>query len=293
MNRLLACTVLVGSLTATAVAQPTTKPSTGAALPAVGETLPTTGAPGWPKLDWLYDVPSANDAAGKITIHWFCSTKVAACQDDLARVLTLKENGHVYVVAYINGTKVDAKKLDPIRESEGVGQGTVAFGRGAIEMMKKFSLTGPASIVVDTDNKIALVSTGSSPPELDARDAKVNALIVAIKEITKHHENPPPVKAGEKFPLTLTVTIAKWLKYSSKNQQTIFTVTVPKDIKCDATKLTGDQVKTVDGTMTATVTCSGPHGSYEATGDLRFGYESLSGGTGLGLETAKWKFQIN
>jgi hypothetical protein len=207
-------------------------------------------------------------------------------------VLTLKENGHVYVVAYINGTKVDAKKLDPIRESEGVGQGTVAYGKGAIDLMKRFSVTGPASIVVDTDNKIALVSTGSSPPELDARDAKVNALIVAIKEITKHHENPPTVKAGDKFPLTLTVTLAKWLKYSSKNQAATFTATVPKDIKCDATTLKGDQVKVSDGTMTATITCSGPHGNYEASGELRFGYESLSGGTGLGLETAKWKFEI-
>jgi hypothetical protein len=39
------------------------------------------------------------------------------------------------------------------------------------------------------------------------------------------------------------------------------------------------------------VTCSGPRGSYEARGELRFGYDA-PGGTGLGVESAEWKFEI-
>jgi len=53
----------------------------------------------------------------------------------------LKEAGRVYVVAYINGTKGQAQKLDPIRESEGVGRGTVAYGPGVTKLAKALNLT--------------------------------------------------------------------------------------------------------------------------------------------------------
>ena len=285
---------------AVAHAQPTTRPGAPskvaaklppAVLPAVGDVFGIEGGPGWPKLDWLYDVPQASDAAGKVVIHWFCAPKVPACTDDLARIVTLKENGKVYIIAYINGAKAQAQKLDPIRESEGVGRGTVAFGRGATRLMKDLGLTGPASIVVDVDGKVQLVSTTAAPADLDARDAKVNAAIAAIKEYVPSHEGPKQVKPGDKFQLSIAIKLASWLKYSDKTPME-FAVTVPPDIKCDATRLKGDQLKVADKQLTATVTCSGPKGIYEARGELRFGYDAPGGGTGLGTESAEWKFEI-
>jgi len=310
MNRLVITAVVLGSLSAAARAQPTTAPNAPvpmapavptkpsppgkgptATLPAVGDQLALTGTAAWPKLDWLYDVPAPNDAAGKVVVHWFCAPKVQACGDDLARVVTLKENGRVYVIAYINGSKAQAQKLDPIRESEGVGRGTVAFGRGATKLMKDLGITGPASIVVDVDGKVQLVNIGGSPAELDARDAKVNAAIAAIKEYVSTSDGPKLAKPGDKFALTMTIKLAGWLKYSDKTPMEL-KVTVPPDIKCDATTLKGEQMKVADKLLTATVTCSGPRGIYEARGELRFGYDAPSGGTGIGAESAKWKFEL-
>ena len=57
-------------------------------------------------------------------------------------------------------------------------------------------------------------------------------------------------------------------------------------------KLKADQIKIADKLLTATVTCSGPKGIYEARGELRFGYDAPAGGTGVGAESAKWKFEI-
>src|SRR5262245_11569009 len=62
---------------AVAQAQPSSPPAgkpaapPAARLPAVHDTLGLDGFPGTPKLDWLYDVPSPGDAAGKVVIHWF------------------------------------------------------------------------------------------------------------------------------------------------------------------------------------------------------------------------------
>ena len=316
MRRLVIATILATILGATVVAahaQPTTRPDAPApapappaakpaakaapgkappaVLPAVGDAFGLEGGVGWPKLDWLYDVPSATDAAGKVVIHWFCAPKVQACTDDLARVVTLKENGRVYIVAYINGTKAQAQKLDPIRESEGVGRGTVAYGRGATKLMKDLGIAGPASIVVGVDGKVQLLATTAAPADLDARDARVNAAIAAIKEYVATPDGPKVVKPGDKFQLTMSIKLASWLKYSDKTPMEL-DITVPSDIKCDATKLRGDQIKVADKQLTATVTCSGPRGIYEARGALRFGYDAPGGGTGLGAESTDWKFEI-
>src|SRR5687768_7244804 len=108
MNRLAYSILTVASMATLATAQPATdKQALGTSLPAVGETLAVNGAPGWPqKLGWLYGIPSFKDATGKVVIPWFCAPKVPACVDDLARVVTMKENSNrVYVVAYINGNK--------------------------------------------------------------------------------------------------------------------------------------------------------------------------------------------
>jgi hypothetical protein len=297
MNRLLISVAAIASLSAIAAAdQPKVvgdKQALGTQLPAVGETLGIDGAPGWPqKLDWLYDSPSAKDASGKVVIHWFCSPKVPACVDDLARVVTMKENSNrVYVIAYINGSKAQAKKLDPIRESEGVGRGTLAFGRYVTTLFKTMQIVGPVSIVVDVDGKIQLVATGSSPAELDARDTKVSTLTSAIKEYTTTNDGPKTAKPDEKFTFKISVKLASWLKYSQKTPRE-FKVTVAKEIKCDATTLKGDQVKIEGQNLVGQVTCSGPKGSYEARGNISFGYDAPAGGSGLGTESAAWKFEI-
>jgi hypothetical protein len=79
-------------------------------MPKVGDTLNQNGGATWPKVQWLYDAPSAKDAAGKVVIHWFCQTNVSACVDDLARVITLRDTGKVYIVAYLNAaSQAEAK----------------------------------------------------------------------------------------------------------------------------------------------------------------------------------------
>jgi hypothetical protein len=266
-------------------------PPPPARLPAVGDALGLDGVPGTPRLDWLYDVPSPGDAAGKVVIHWFCAPRVAACPDDLARIVTLRDAGRVYIVAYINGSKAEARKLDPIRESEGVGRGTVAFGRGATRLIKDLGVTGPASIVVGIDGKVLRVTTSAAPDDLDARDAEVKDAAAAIKEYVTITDGPAAVKLGEKFQLAITIKLATWLKYSTSTPME-FDVMVPSDLKCDATRLRGDQIKIDGRLLSATVTCSGPKGSYGARGELRFGYDAPGGGTGVGAQSADWKFEI-
>ncbi|MBX3160172.1 MAG: hypothetical protein KF773_29665 [Deltaproteobacteria bacterium] len=283
MLRAFACSLLVAAGTGAAVAEP---------APSAGDTLPLVPAA---KLQWMYDVPSATDAAGKIVVHWYCSPRVSTCNDDLARIMTLKENHpRVYFVAYVNGAKADAQKLDPIRGSEGVGRGTVAYGPEAMAQFKRLGLVGPASFVVDVDGKVALASLGSGPSELDARDAKVAALANAIKEYAVTVEGPRTVKAGEKFTLGLKIQLATWLHYSKKPGAAFdFKLTiVPGDIKCEATALSTDQLKIADQTLSAQVTCSGPRGSYEMRGQINFSFDTAGGALGLGSDGATWKFQI-
>jgi hypothetical protein len=291
----LAILASLGSLAAPAIAAPKAGKAAAAkpapapiVVPKLGEPLP------WPTVkDWFYDVPSANDAAGKVVVHWFCSTKVAACRDDLARILTLREGGKVYIIGYIAGGKGDAKKLDPIRESEGVGAGSLAFGPSVTALTKAFGITaGPASVVVGVDGKVALISNGTDPETMDARDKKVSDLVAAIQPYKLSFEGPKgTVKPDDKFDLKLSIELASWLKYSTKTAAG-FAVTVTKDIKCDATKLKAEQLKLEGQTLTAKVTCSGPKGIYEARGEIQFGYDSPSGETGLGAEGVTYKFEI-
>jgi hypothetical protein len=264
-----------------------------ATMPKVGDTLGQGGEPDWPKLTWLYDAPSTNDAAGKITVHWFCDPKGAACMDDLARLVTLRDTGKVYIVAYINASSTrDAKKLDPIRESEGVGKGTLAYGKGVTTLVKQLGLgTNPTSVVVDQNGKVQLVTMTGDPQTLDNRDAKVNDLAKNIRDFTTSKDGPTTIKAGDKFTLTYKVDLATWLNFNG--QDTEFDLMVAKEIKCDATTLKGGQLKVEGHTMTAAVTCSGPHGIYEAAGKIRFGYDGPNKTTGFGDDGTKWKFQIN
>ena len=71
--------------------------------------VPIAGSPwAWPALkdrDWLDGAPSHVDTAGKVVVHWFCKPKLDACKDDLARIYNMREQGSVYVIAYVAGTK--------------------------------------------------------------------------------------------------------------------------------------------------------------------------------------------
>ncbi|HUJ63406.1 MAG TPA: hypothetical protein VLX92_33135 [Kofleriaceae bacterium] len=286
--------LLIVTASASAFAQPVRKPAPApAVLPKVGDDLPLAGAPDWPKPSWMYDAPSPSDAAGKVVVHWFCAPTPkafdASCVDDLARIVTLRDAGRVYIVAYISGSARDAKKLDPIRESEGVGRGTVAYGPNVTKIMKQMGITAPTSVVVGVDGKVVAVTTSGDATQLDGRDAQVNALIGAIKEYTSSHDGPASVKAGDRFQLTFKVQLASWLAFSTK-APTEFTLSPPGGMKCDATTLRADQVKIDGHALTATVTCTASHGSYEVQGHIRFGYTSPGGAEGLGDDGATWKF---
>jgi len=209
--------------------------------------------------------------------------------------VTLKENNpRVYIIAYVDAPKCEAKKLDPIRETEGVGRGTVAYGKQTASLIRRLGITGPVSIVVGLDSKVALVTTGAAPADLDARDAKVIALASAIKDYTTSSNGPKVVQASDKFQLSMTIKLASWLKFSKRRSPQFKLTAVPPDIKCDATALGGAQLKIADQTMmTAQVTCSGPRGVYEMAGSIEFGYDNpVGGGSGLGVDGAIWKFEI-
>lgn len=264
-------------------------------LPKVGDSLSPAGASDWPKLTWLYDAPSAKDAAGKVVIHWYCAPQVQLqpCIDDLARIVTLRDTGRVYLVAYTSATRrADLKRVDPIRESEGVGKGTLAYGRSVATLAKHLAFgNGPASIVVDVDGKVALVTTGGDPSALDARDAKVNALVGAIKDYTQTKAGPKVVKAGEKFDLSLKIQLASWLSYSADPPME-FSVTTPKDIHCDQTRVTGDKLKIEGRNLAAQVTCTAARGVYQVSGRLKFGYNAPSGPGFGNVDGVVWKFEV-
>ena len=292
MKRLLFAVLALAATVAPAAADPKpTTPVTPIVAPAVGGTMDLTGS-GWPKMDWMYAAPSPKDSAGKVIVHWFCAPKLQACTDDLARLIALRDAGHVYIIAYINGTKVDAKKLDPIRESEGVGRGTVAFGKGATLLMQQLGYAGPASVVVGADQKISFVSTNGAADQLDARDKEVAKLAAGIKDFVVQKNGPTSGKAGQPFTLELVVNLASWLKFSNQPEAPVMTVSVPKDIKCDATTLSGDKLVVANQTLTGTVHCTAPRGSYEARAEVRFGYATPGGAAGIGTDAGDWKFTI-
>jgi hypothetical protein len=256
-------------------------------LPKVGDAFD------WPQMkNWLLE-PSPNDASGKVIVHWFCTAKIQACTDDLARVLTLREGGHAYIVAYISGNQRDAAKLDPIRGSEGVGFGGTSWGPDVTKLMKAYGVApGPSSIVVGTDGKVAAIYTSGSPDQLDARDAEVTKLIDGLKEFTTTPAGPTTVAPGQKFPLTIKIELASYLAFSTKTPSE-FTITGPSDINCDTRSLKGELLKPEGHTLTATVNCSvAGKGVYEARGQIRFGYDSPNGATGIGDDGTTWKFEV-
>jgi hypothetical protein len=246
----------------------------------------------WPKMTWSFGTPSGNDSAGKVVIHWFCTPKVEACTDDLARIVTMRETGNVYIVAYINGSPREAKKLDPIRESEGVGRGAVATGPGVKKLFKQLGIKkGPYSIVVDVDGKVKMVATSGDLNELDARDAMVKQAVDAIRPYTTTNDGPKTARPTSTLTFVIRVQLSPWNSFSMKTPMQ-FDLTAAKQVVCPQRTLTADQLKIEGKLLTAAITCTAPKGIYEARGELRFGYASASGATGLGAEAASWKFEV-
>jgi hypothetical protein len=261
---------------------------------AVADT-PTVGMP-WvapTSKTWLEGTPTPADAAGKVVVYWYCKPKSEPCKDDLARLYNMREQGNVYVVAYIAGSKADAKKLDPVRSE--VGAGAVAYGPAVAKTMAKLGLSAPTSIVVDTDGRVALITAGGDPDALDGRDQKVAALLAAIKEFTVKGDGPSQVKPGESFQLKVDVQLASWLTCDTSVKPAI-KLTVPPDVTCQAggAPIVGMVPATIDGGhLSAAVDCKGAvKGSYEARFDLRFGYRAPNKAVGVGQDAVSLKFQV-
>jgi hypothetical protein len=245
----------------------------------------------WPSLkDWLEGSPSGSDAAGKVVVHWFCKPKSEDCKTDLARIFNMREQGsNVYVIAYINGTKRDAVKLDPVRGE--VGAGAVAFGKPVATLIKKLGISGaamPMSVVVGTDGKVEIITYTGDPDQLDMRDKKVSSLIDGIKIITVTAAGPPGApKKGVPFELSLSAELAGWLEYDGATPAEL-KLTLAPDVTCDKPAL-----KTEARRLTATMSCKGNvKGSYEATGALRIRYRGPNRAVGLGEDLVRWKFVV-
>jgi hypothetical protein len=272
-------------------ATPAAAQATASTTIKVGDTM-SLAPVDWPKLTWSFGTPSGTDSAGRVVIHWFCTPKVEACADDLARIVTMRENGGVYIVAYLNGSQRATKTLDPIRGSEGVGRGAVASGAGVKKLFKKLGIAkGPHSIVVDVDGKVKMVSTSGDLNELAARDAVVKQLIEAVRPYTASNDGPKVAKPGAKLTFQIKIQLPSWNSFTQKTPMQ-FELTAAKEVVCEHRVLKGEQLKIEGKTLTAAVTCTAPKGVYQARGELRFGYTSASGGTGLGAEAASWKFEI-
>jgi hypothetical protein len=258
-----------------------------AQVPVVGNPWP------WPKLkDWLEGAPVPADTSGKIVVHWFCKPKSEPCKDDLARIYNMREQGNVYVVAYIAGTKKDAKKLDPVRDE--IGAGAVAFGKPVTALIKKLGFSSmPISIVVDTEGKVALVTTTADLDQLDARDAKVSALVKAVTEFTTRTTGPTaPIKPGAKFDVAVEIQLASWLSFNNMVPE-VFIPTLPPDVTCDAKMRRGAEVVVSGRTLSTKFTCSSAvKGAYELRASLRFGYDTPNKATGVGEDNVSWKFEV-
>jgi hypothetical protein len=257
--------------------------------PVVGQPWP------WPSSkDWLEGSPIGSDAAGKVVVHWFCKPKSEDCKTDLARIFNMREQGNVYVIAYINGTKRDATKLDPVRGE--VGAGAVAYGKSVAALTKALGISAaqmPVSVVTDVDGKVAAITYTGDPDQLDLRDKKVSALVDAIKIFTVATSGPPgTVKKGTSFELGVSAELATWLEFDTAAAPEL-KLTLPPDVTCDATVLRADKIKIEGKKLSATVSCKGAvKGSYEAAGALRFRYRGPNKAVGLGEDAMRWKFQI-
>jgi hypothetical protein len=279
-------TVIASAASVTAQAQPASAPPLA------------VGQPWYPALtpQWLDEAPSVPDSAGKLTMHWFCAPKNAACKDDLARVLSLRDAGKIYVIAYVMGSKKDALKFNPIGDA--VGAGAVGYGPKVAKLMGTYGLgAGPAAIVINVDGKVAMIANGGDTAKADERDKKLNELVSGIKEFTVTGRGPvAAVKTGQRFELGVDIELATWLAFDRK-AITEFSLTVSPDFKCETLSLKGDNVKIDGRKLSASIGCVvAGTGAYEARAQFRFGYKNPNGtsaaASALGQDSLGWKFAV-
>ena len=144
--------------------------------------------------------------------------------------------------------------------------------------------------LIDRASIVTSVAPSTDPEFLDKRDAKVKELIAAIKEYSSSSKGPSQVKVGEKFSLDVSITLASWLTTSTKSPLE-FTLTAPANISCTSTKLGSKDVKMDARSISASFSCTaGKSGSYEMSAALRFGFETPAKATGVGSDSARFKF---
>jgi hypothetical protein len=113
-----------------------------------------------------------------------------------------------------------------------------------------------------------------------------------VREFVFDQAGPTSARVGELFKLSVSVELAAWLSFSAK-APTRLAFTLPPNVTCDKTTLERADLSLSGRRLSGTVTCSAASkGSYEARGDVRFGYDNPNGSTGIGADGARWKFQI-
>ena len=186
------------------------RPTPPSEMPAAGDTLPLS-PDYWGKQKWLYDAPSENDAAGKVVIHWFCPPKVQACTDDLARIITLRDNGKVYIVAYIDGNASlrEEARSDPRERGRRQGHGRVRPGRHQADEEARREARPDVDRRPTSTARSSWSRPTATPPRSTRATRRSTRSIGAIKEFTTSHEGPATVKAGDKFTLAFKVQLAQ------------------------------------------------------------------------------------
>ena len=233
-----------------------------------------------------------NDAAGKVVIHWFCTPKVAACTDDLARIVTLRERRRLHRRVHQRlAARREEARSDPRERRR--RRGTVATGPGVKKLFKQLGIAkGPASIVVDVDGKVKLVTTSGDINELDARDTMVKALVDAIKPFTTRERRPEDGEAEREVRRSRSRSqLANWLTFSKKTpMEFTFTVAEGRQVRRDDAQ--GRPAQDRRQTLTATVTCTAPQGQLPGARRDSLRLRQPERTTGLGNDGATWKFEV-
>ena len=248
-------------------------------------------AQGMPKVG---DTPERPDpsADGSVVIHWFCTPKLSACVDDLARIVRFREAGDVYVVWHLNAPLREAKEMIP--PAAGVATGRIDAGPDVQQLFKRLRIAnGPASVVVDLDGTIKAVTSSADVKELDSRDAIIRNLVANAKPYTITKLGPTSGKAGAKLAFTVQVQLGRWTRGFNVAGITFFKFQPARGMTCDEMELNRDQLKFADKTLTATVTCTAPKGSYEASGKIHFEYRPWDATGAFADDRVDWTFGVN
>lgn len=249
---------------------------------------PKVGAPyEWPQVSkWLDEPADADDAKGNVVVHWFCSA-TDACKTDFARLYHLQQTVKVYVIAYIDGTKAHAKRLNPAMEQPEVG--ATALGPEAKALAKRYGFgKGPGAIVADHHGVVALLA-GGSDAELDARDNKIKELSAAIADYQLIAKGPAAVKIGLPFELTLDLQLSSWAMWQADHNLAL-SLAGPSNIACDPPakiRVTRSGLQ-----LRAQISCRVAEiGAYKIDGDVKFSYKTNAAAR-VGAGSVHWTVNI-